>query len=246
MTAFPPLIAAPASRVASATRFQKGEKGNENRCLPEGHRYNRGQLEKGVRPWFQPWKADHAAGRITKPLRGNGVPYRGINIIMLWSAAVEKGYSAPIWLTFKQAHELGAHVRKGEHGSLVVYANSITRSETDEETTQEIPFMKGYTVFNVEQIEGLPAHFYAPAETVLDPVQRIDMPRGFSPTQRGTAARLGVRLRRRLWGARRSRRRSAARSWRRACRCRRRSGPGAADRHRAATSASAAICSCDD
>jgi putative transposase len=62
----------------------------------------------------------------------------------------------------------------------------------------------------------------------------------------GTAARFGVRLRRRLWGARRSRRRSAARSWRRTCRCRRRSGPGAADRHRAATSASAAICSCDD
>ena len=48
------------------------------------------QLEKGVRPWFQPWNADHAAGRITKPLRGNGVPYRGINVIMLWSAAVEK------------------------------------------------------------------------------------------------------------------------------------------------------------
>ena len=136
------------------------------------------QLEKGVRPWFQPWKADHAAGKITKPLRGNGVPYRGINIIMLWSAAVEKDYSAPIWLTFKQAHELGAHVRKGEHGSLVVYANSITRTEIDEETgeetTQEIPFMKGYTVFNVEQIEGLPVHFYAPAETVLDPVQRIE------------------------------------------------------------------------
>src|SRR3954462_7654104 len=62
----------------------------------------------------------------------------------------------------------------------------------------------------------------------------------------GTVARLGVRLRRRLWGARCLRRRSAARSWRRACRCRRRSGPGAADRHRAATSASAAICSCDD
>lgn len=136
------------------------------------------QLEKGVRPWFQPWNAEHAAGRITKPLRGNGVPYHGINVIMLWSAGVEKGYSAPIWLTFKQAHELGAHVRKGEHGSLVVYANSIIRTETDEatgeETKQEIPFMKGYTVFNVEQIEGLPAHFYAAAEPVLDSVLRIE------------------------------------------------------------------------
>jgi antirestriction protein ArdC len=51
-------------------------------------------------------------------LRGNGVPYQGINVLMLWSAAIEKGYTAPIWMTFKQALELKAHVRKGEQGSL--------------------------------------------------------------------------------------------------------------------------------
>jgi antirestriction protein ArdC len=133
-----------------------------------------GQLEKGVRPWFQPWNAEHAAGRITKPVRGNGVPYRGINVIMLWSAAVKKDYSAPIWLTFKQAHELGAHVRKGEHGSLVVYANSITRTETDEETgeetTQEIPFMKGYTMPRRKP-------FWIPCSA-------LSMPSGFSPIPR--------------------------------------------------------------
>jgi antirestriction protein ArdC len=135
------------------------------------------QLEQGVRPWFQPWNAEHAAGRITRPLRSSGVPYRGINVVMLWGAALEKGYSAPIWITFKQAHELGAHVRKREHGSLVVYANTITRTGTDEETgeetEQENPFMKGYTVFNVDQIDGLPAHFHTAGQTVLDPVQRI-------------------------------------------------------------------------
>jgi|ERR1700722_3685306 antirestriction protein ArdC len=75
-------------------------------------------LEQGVRPWHQPWKAEHSAGRITRPLRGNGVPYQGINVLMLWSAAIEKGYSAPIWMTFKQALELKAHLRKGEQGSL--------------------------------------------------------------------------------------------------------------------------------
>jgi antirestriction protein ArdC len=116
------------------------------------------QMERGVRPWFLPWKGDHAAGRITRPLRANGVPYRGINVVMLWGAAVEKGYAAPIWMTVKQAHELVAHVRKGERGSLVVYANTITRTETNEETGEEnehaIPFMKGYAVFNVEQIGG--------------------------------------------------------------------------------------------
>jgi antirestriction protein ArdC len=88
-------------------------------------------LEKDVRPWHQPWKAEHSAGRITRPLRGNGIPYQGINVLMLWSAAIEKGYVAPIWMTFKQALELKANVRKGEHGSLVVYADKIIRTETD-------------------------------------------------------------------------------------------------------------------
>jgi antirestriction protein ArdC len=133
-------------------------------------------LESGVRPWHQPWNAEHSAGRITRPLRGNGVPYQGINVLMLWSAAIEKGYASPIWMTFKQAIELKASVRKGEHGSLVVYADKIIRTETTdngEEAERAIPFMKGYTVFNVEQIDGLPEHFYGKLETRTDSVQRI-------------------------------------------------------------------------
>lgn len=135
------------------------------------------QLEQGERPWQKPWNAEHAAGRITRPLRSNGIPYQGINIIMLWGAAAAAGYSAPIWMTFKQAMELGGHVRKGEKGELVVYASTFKRTEVDDKTGDEeerdIPFMKGYTVFNVEQIDSLPDHFYAPAEQRLDPVQRI-------------------------------------------------------------------------
>jgi antirestriction protein ArdC len=140
-------------------------------------------LERGVRPWLKPWNAEHAAGRITRPLRGNGVPYQGINVLMLWGAAVERGYAAPIWMTFKQALELGGCVRKGERGNLVVYASTFPRTETDgesgEESERDIPFLKGYTVFNVEQIDGLPAHFTAPAEACLDPVQRIAQAEGF-------------------------------------------------------------------
>jgi antirestriction protein ArdC len=135
------------------------------------------ELEKGVRPWLKPWNAEHAAGRITRPLRGNGIPYQGINVLMLWSVAMERGYAAPIWMTFRQALELKAHVRKGEQGSLVVYADKIIRTETDETTGEAsehaIPFMKGYTVFNVEQIEGLPERFYANAEPCSEIVQRI-------------------------------------------------------------------------
>jgi antirestriction protein ArdC len=136
------------------------------------------ELEKGVRPWFKPWNAEHAAGRITRPLRANGIPYQGINVLMLWSAAMDKGYAAPIWMTFNQAADLKAHVRKGEQGSLVVYTDKIVRTETDAETGEAsehaIPFMKGYTVFNVEQIDGLPAHFYATPEVRTDTVQRVE------------------------------------------------------------------------
>jgi antirestriction protein ArdC len=134
------------------------------------------ELEKGVRPWLKPWNAEHAAGRITRPLRGNGIPYRGINVLMLWSAAMDRGYAAPTWMTFKQALELKAHVRKGEQGSFVVYADKIIRAETDAATGEEneyaIPFMKGYTVFNAEQIDGLPERFYAKAEPRTELVQR--------------------------------------------------------------------------
>jgi antirestriction protein ArdC len=116
---------------------------------------------------MKPWSGEHAAGRITRPLRSNLIPYQGINILMLWGAAMEKGYGAPIWLTFKQAQALGGRVRKGEHGSLVVFASTFTRTEADEKTGDEaerdIPFLKSYTVFNAEQIDGLPAEYLAPA-----------------------------------------------------------------------------------
>ena len=135
-------------------------------------------LEAGVRPWIRPWQAEHAARRITRPLRHNGLPYAGINILMLWVAACTEGYSAPIWMTYRQAKELGAHVCKGEKGTQVVYANTFTRTETDAETgeecAQDIPFLKAYTVFNAAQIEGLPAHYYALPEPRFDGPQRIE------------------------------------------------------------------------
>lgn len=141
------------------------------------------ELEKGVRPWAKPWNAEHAAGRITRPLRASGIPYRGINVLMLWAAATAQGFNAPLWLTYKQAQELGGQVRKGEKGSLVVYANTIKRTEQDEATGEdlerEIPFMKGYTVFNAEQVDGLPAHFYAVQEPALEPVARIERAEAF-------------------------------------------------------------------
>src|SRR5712691_2047096 len=112
-------------------------------------------LEDSVRPWVRPWNAEHAAGRITRPLRHNGQPYTGINILSLWASASVQGFTAPIWMTYRQETELRAHVRKGETGSPVVYANSITRNGTagdsGADVEREIHFLKGYTVFNVDQ-----------------------------------------------------------------------------------------------
>src|ERR1700684_159495 len=117
------------------------------------------ELEAGKRPWLQPWCGEHAKGRIVRPLRHNGLPYKGINILNLWLAASGAGYDCPIWLTYKQSQELGGQVRKGEKGEMVVYANSVSKTQVNakgEEVERDIHFLKGYTVFNSRQIDNLP------------------------------------------------------------------------------------------
>jgi antirestriction protein ArdC len=141
------------------------------------------ELERGTRPWLKPWNAEHAVGRITRPLRHNGQKYSGINIITLWMSAEMSGFVSPFWLTFNQCRELGAFVKKGEHGSPVVYASKFTKKDkTDagDEIEQEIPFLKEYTVFNADQVEGLPSYFYELAKAVqTQPLQRIEQAERF-------------------------------------------------------------------
>jgi len=135
-------------------------------------------LEKGVRPWIKPWGADHMDGRIMRPLRFSGEPYVGINVLMLWSASIEHGYDSPTWMTYRQAEQLGGQVRKGEKGSLVVYANSMTvkeEAEDGEEQEREVRYLKAYSVFNTTQIDGLPERSYAkPEPRFPNPVERIE------------------------------------------------------------------------
>lgn len=135
------------------------------------------ELANGVRPWMKPWNAANTGGRITRPLRHNGQPYSGMNVLLLWSEQMSRGFASSMWMTFKQALELGAAVRKGETGSTVVFASRFTKSEADGkggEVDREIPFLKAYSVFNVEQIDGLPEHYYHRPAPVLDPIGRID------------------------------------------------------------------------
>lgn len=145
-------------------------------------------LERGNLTWLQPWQSGHAAGEISRPLRAMGKPYQGINVIMLWASAMEQGFDCPLWITYKQAEELGGQVRKGEKGTLVVYANTITKTETNdkgEDIETAIPFMKGYTVFNAQQIDNLPAHFTARTEPQHNnPTERMEQAeRFFANTQ---------------------------------------------------------------
>lgn len=153
---------------------------NDNTRRPDVYTRITGQivaaLERGVKPWTQPWNAAHAAGPVSRPLRYNGQPYAGINVLTLWASAMERHYAAPIWMTFRQALALGGHLRKGEKGAPVVYANTIVRTEegaNGEDEQHAIPFLKPYTVFNIEQIDGLPAHYYAVANNALNPGERI-------------------------------------------------------------------------
>jgi antirestriction protein ArdC len=139
-------------------------------------------LEAGIRTWMKPWSGDNAAGKINLPLRHCGTPYRGINILLLWGEALEKGYASAKWMTYRQAQELGGQVRKGERGSLVVYANSVTKTdagENGEDVEREVHFMRGYTVFNTDQIDGLAADYYAKPEPKGEPMQRIEAAESF-------------------------------------------------------------------
>ena len=124
------------------------------------------ELESGTLPWCKPWRSDGTMRLPVLPRRHNGQSYRGINILILWAQADKMGYRHHTWMTFQQAREYGAHVRKGETGTQIVYANKLLKDETNaagETETKVIPFLKAYTVFNAEQIEGLPAKFDLPA-----------------------------------------------------------------------------------
>lgn len=118
------------------------------------------ELEKGVAPWVKPW--DASPGGETLLLPHNALTrkrYRGVNILILWRAALRKGYRHSAWIGFHQARELGGHVRKGETATPIVYGSTFVPKEErgkPEEEQQRVPFLKKRVVFNVEQIAGLP------------------------------------------------------------------------------------------
>ena len=131
------------------------------------------QMAEGVLPWHRPWAVNPNA-RVSKPLRENAVPYQGINVLILWSAAIDKGYASPFWMTYRQAQSIGAQVRKGERATHIVFAKTAKKKETDEygdETEVLLPIRRVYAVFNTDQIDGLPDK-YVPEIPDVNPDER--------------------------------------------------------------------------
>jgi antirestriction protein ArdC len=118
-----------------------------------------GMLESGTAPWQKPWDAGIAA--MNRPHNFNGRPYHGVNALMLWCTAIDKGYEDPRWLTFKQVNKLGGHVNKGEKAQIVEYwqwEKEVENPETGEKEKVPLEHPKVYraTVFNADQCTGLP------------------------------------------------------------------------------------------
>lgn len=111
-------------------------------------------LERGVVPWKNPIRRRANGDGWPKNL-SSGKRYRGINVFLLAFMAWQTGYSSDYWLTFRQAKDLGASVRKGEKSSLVTFWKIYEK--TDEESGDELklPCLRHYNVFNVEQCEDI-------------------------------------------------------------------------------------------
>jgi antirestriction protein ArdC len=121
------------------------------------------ELEAGRVPWVQPWGTAAAKAPLAMPKNAStGRQYSGVNVLILWGAVIEHGFAGQSWLTFRQALSLGGHVRKGERGTTVVYADRFVpqdekrRADETGDEAQAIPFLKRFTVYNTNQCDGLP------------------------------------------------------------------------------------------
>lgn len=124
------------------------------------------ELEKGIIPWERPWTGvrDGAYSRAT------GRPYSLLNQFLLGKPGE--------WLTYKQAQEAGGQVRKGEKGSVVVFWKVDAKAEKDADTgelkTRQYPILRYYTVFHVDQCDGITAKYKEPVLAPLDPIAEAE------------------------------------------------------------------------
>jgi len=107
------------------------------------------ELEAGATPWIKPWSITPGANTPCNAMTNR--PYSGCNVILLWMARMA-GYRTVRFLTFKQALELGGHVR----GTKLVFVKQLEIREEGDASTRLVPMLREYTVFNIDQCDGLP------------------------------------------------------------------------------------------
>ncbi|MDO6416092.1 zincin-like metallopeptidase domain-containing protein [Sphingomonas sp. BIUV-7] len=126
------------------------------------------ELEEGRLPWVQPWDSAHCGCAMPHNAASKRI-YSGINVLILWAAGIDKGYRSQAWLTYRQALAAGGNVRRGETGTIVCYADHFTpkdeeqRAREEGREAQQRAFLRRFTVFHVDQCEGLTDALIQPA-----------------------------------------------------------------------------------
>jgi len=117
----------------------------------------------GTIPWRKPWTNLMAQNAVSKNR------YRGINVLLLQVASQNNNFGSHLWASFKQWNDLGCRIKKGSKSTQIVFYKTLTRTETvkGEEVKTEIPLLRHYSVFNLDQVEG-PEHLKAP-QTPTEP-----------------------------------------------------------------------------
>lgn len=125
------------------------------------------EMEAGRIPWASPWDAAQAAALSGMPQNAKtGRPYSGVNVLTLWAEAAVKGYPTHNWMTFQQARELNAYVRKGEKSTPAVFTKmvDVEVEENGQTKTDQRPVLRLYHLFNVAQLDNLPTVYSTPTQ----------------------------------------------------------------------------------
>ena len=134
-------------------------------------------LEGGVSPWSCPWDR---SGEWTLPVNHSTDSfYQGINIPLLWIAQEQRGFTSSRWMTYKQSAAVGGQVRKGEKGSMIIFfkpweKGTGEKDANGQEIIEKIPVLRSFTVFNLDQIDGVEVPEQAPANGGFDPIEAVE------------------------------------------------------------------------
>ena len=123
------------------------------------------ELSAGRIPWIKPWRGEHSMAIS----HTTGKPYSLLNQIMLHWRPGE-------YITFKQCTDEGGKVRRGEKGKMIVFWKWVDKKDGDvilmpdgREVIEQIPILKYYTVFHIDQCDGILPKWDKPAAESVQP-----------------------------------------------------------------------------